>query len=210
MAVDYLEKREMEALLRVPDRRTPQGARDYGLLLFLYNTGARASEAAGRDIGDLELSDPAFVRIVGKGGKTRLCPLWETTVKTLRPLIADRAPDEPVFLNRVGERLTRFGIYALVRRNVAKASEQAPSLHAKKVSTHTLRHTAAVHLLRAGVDINAIRAWLGHVSLDTTHIYAEIDLEMKAKALAQCDTSTIPPPKKWKQNPGLMAFLKSL
>ena len=129
---------------------------------------------------------------------------------TERAVVLDRPPQARVFLNRRGQPLTRFGIYQLVRRTVAQARQTIPSLTTKRVSPHTLRHTCAVHLLRAGVDINTIRAWLGHVSLDTTHIYAEIDLEMKAKALAQCDLPDEGTVKRWRAEPTLMAFLKAL
>jgi site-specific recombinase XerD len=116
-----------------------------------------------------------------------------------------------VFLNRCGNPITRFGIYAVVERYVQRLQTQIPSLLSKRVSPHSIRHTTATHLLRAGVDINTIRAWLGHVSLDTTNIYAEIDLEMKAKALAKCEvahpnSST----RHWRDDPALMTFLRSL
>ena len=144
--------------------------------------------------------------------KVRRCPLWPDTINKLTTLVVGRGPEEPVFLNRRKQPITRFGIYALVKRSVQSASQKLPSLSTKQISTHTIRYTTAVHLLRSGVDINTIRAWLGHVSLDTTHIYAEVDLEMKAKALAQFD---IPPSDMdvtdhWSNNPELMAFLKSL
>jgi site-specific recombinase XerD len=108
--------------------------------------------------------------------------------------------------------LTRFGIYALVERYVDIAARKAPSLKTKRVSPHTIRHTTATHLLRAGVDINTIRAWLGHVSVDTTNIYAETDLSMKAKALAAFDpgTGAIRRRKRWRDDPGLMRFLRDL
>ena len=122
-----------------------------------------------------------------RGGKVRRCPLWPQTVSKLAPLVTGREPQAPVFLNRQRQPITRFGIRALVKRSAQNASRKLPSLSAKPISTHTIRHTTAVHLLRSGVDINTIRAWLGHVCLDTTHIYAEVDLEMKAKALAQCE-----------------------
>ncbi len=110
-------------------------------------------------------------------------------------------------LNRRREGITRFGIYALVRRCAALAAQRVPSLANKRVSPHVIRQTTAVHLLRAGVDINTIRAWLGHVSLDTTNVYAEVDLEMKAEALSEC---TVPdtPRRSWHRQPALMAFLK--
>ncbi len=207
----YLEKHEMDALLNAPNRQYLQGVRDHALLFFLYNSGARASEAAHLTIADLDLGAPPSVTLLGKGGKERRCPLWPQTVGKLAPLIAGRKPNEPVFLNRRRQPITRFGIRALVKRSAKDASQQLHSLAVKPISTHTIRHTTAVHLLRSGVDINTIRAWLGHVSLDTTHIYAEVDLEMKAKALAQCEIpESATGAEHWSNNPELMAFLKSL
>jgi len=211
-SMTYLDKPEMDALLDAPSRDNPQGLRDHALLLFLYNSGARASEAANLTIADLDLDPPPSVILLGKGGKVRRCPLWPYTAGKLAALVVGRRSDEPVFLNRRKQPITRFGIRALVKRSGQTASRKLPILSTKRISTHTIRHTTAVHLLRSGVDINTIRAWLGHVSLDTTHIYAEIDLEMKAKALAQCE---VPAPASdtidnWSNNPKLMAFLKSL
>ncbi len=214
--VGYLEKKEMEALLAAPDRESRQGLRDHSLLLFLYNTGARADEAAHVLISDLELGlkpehDPSAALIRGKGNKLRRCPLWARTVNALRPLVSDRGTGEHVFLNRRGEPLTRFGVHAVVERSAAKAAEGLPELAKKRVSPHTLRHTTATHLLRAGVDINTIRAWLGHVSLATTNVYAEVDLEMKAKALDQCEVVTDAAEEKpWREQEELMEFLRSL
>jgi len=208
-SIPYLEKPEMDALLDAPDRHSAQGMRDYALLLFMYNSGARADEAARTKAADLDLGDPPAVKILGKGGKTRLCPLWPLTARTLEPLVSGRSPGENIFLNRRREPITRFGIYALVKRHALEAGKRVPTLLAKRVSPHTIRHATAVHLLRAGVDINTIRAWLGHVSLDTTNVYAEVDLEMKSKALAQCEISETKAEKIW-HRPDLMAFLKSL
>ena len=114
-------------------------------------------------------------------------------------------------MNRCGDPITRFGIYAMVGRYAKKASEKMPSVANKQVSPHTIRHTTANHLLRAGVDINTIRSWLGHVYLDTTNIYTETDLEMKAKALATCEVAGGPETNKsWREDPKLMNFLRSL
>ena len=210
LVIPYLDKPEMNALLAAPNRQTSQGQRDYALLLFLYNSGARADEAAQLIIRDLH-SAALFVRILGKGGKERQCPLWRATVEVLAPLIANRSPGDRVFLNRCGRPITRFGIYAMVKRYAKKAGVKTPSLDNKRLSPHTLRHTTACHLLRAGVDINTIRSWLGHVSLDTTNIYAETDLEMKAKALAMCEVGgELETNKPWRKDPQLMAFLRSL
>ncbi|WP_256868049.1 tyrosine-type recombinase/integrase [Candidatus Entotheonella palauensis] len=205
-------------MLATPDRSSLQGQRDYALLLFLYNTGARASEAAHTHVGALHLdTSPASVRFLGKGRKVRVCPLWSHTVDVLRSLLGARlegAEEMPVFLNVRRQQITRFGIHTLVERTVAKAACTTPSLRDKQVSPHTIRHTTAVHLLRAGVDINTIRAWLGHVSLETTNRYAQVDLEMKAKALATCapsqEENTENHTAEWHHDRDLMDFLASL
>jgi len=208
--IPYLDKPQMDALLAAPDRQTAQGRRDHALLLFLYNSGTRAQEAAQLLVSELDLAG-CSAKIRGKGGKERHCPLWPITVRELADLIADRSPTAPVFLNRCGHPITRFGIHTLVERYVRKAQIQMPSLATKRISPHTIRHTTATHLLRAGVDINTVRAWLGHVSLDTTNIYAEIDLETKAKALAKCEVGDAAKPKRrWREDPELMAFLRTL
>ena len=209
--IAYLEKQEMDALLDAPNCKTAQGKRDYALLLFMYNTGARANEIANVSIADLNFDGVPSVKILGKGNKIRYCPLWALTVKKIRYLLDGRASNEPVFLNRCKQQITRFGIRTLVKRYALRASQKLASLKNKQVSPHKIRHTAAVHLLRAGVDINTIRAWLGHVSLDTTNIYAEVDLEMKAKALEHCEIMGLAQKtKSWQNNKQIMNFLKSL
>lgn len=174
--VPYLEKSEMDGLLNAPDQGTAQGRRDYLLLLFLYNTGARADEAAQLLVGDLDLAirtqDYSSVGIRGKGNKLRRCPLWPQTVEKLKALVDSRTSTDRVFLNRRQQPITRSGIYQMVERYATQVAKQIPSIAAKRVSPHSIRHTTGTHLLRAGVDINTIRAWLGHVSLNTTNIYA--------------------------------------
>ena len=152
--------------------------------------------------------DLASVLIRGKGNKTRRCPLWAQTVRELAVLVQGRDPGEHVFLNRLGRPITRFGIHTLVERCVARAVKDVPSLATKRVSPHTIRHTTATHLLRSGVDINTIRGWLGHVSLATTNVYAEVDLEMKA--LAGCEVGDPGRGKPWREDVGLMGFLRNL
>jgi site-specific recombinase XerD len=209
--VGYLEKSEMDALLAAPDRGTVMGARDYALLLFLYNSGTRADEVAKLTIGRLRLGEPASVRILGKGNKTRVCPLWPATSSVLARLVAGRNANDTVFLGRTSQPMTRFGIHRVVTQYGELAAKSLPAMKEKRISPHSIRHTTAVHLLRAGIDINTIRAWLGHVSLDTTHIYAEVDLEMKAKALASIDISGLPTAlHRATTLPSLMAFLKQL
>ncbi len=208
--VPYLDKPEMDALLAAPDCHTAQGLREHALLLFLYNSGARATEAAQLKIADLDMR-AAYVRITGKGGKQRLCPLWPATVAEITKLVAGRPIAETVFLNRLNQPITRFGIHSMVERNAAKLLAKFPELATKRVSPHSIRHTTATHLLRAGVDINTIRGWLGHVSLNTTNIYAEIDYEMKAKALAKCEpVSDSKTATHWRDQPDLMDFLRAL
>ena len=192
--IPYLDKPHMDALLATPDQ-TAQGRRDHAWLLFLYNSGTRAEEAAQLLISELDLAG-CSVKIRGKGGQERCCPLWPSTVGELSRVIAGRSPSSRVFLNRCRLPITRFGIHTLVERSVRKAQVKMPSLEAKRISPHTIRHTTATHLLRAGVDINTVRAWLGHVSLDTTNLYAEIDLEMKARALAKCEITDADTPKR--------------
>jgi integrase/recombinase XerD len=205
-----LDREEIKALLAVPARSTLQGERDYAALLFLYNSGARASELAALTVADLDCY-ARTVRILGKGNKVRTCPLWPPTIDVLRPLIAGRSPAERLFLNRSHQPLTRSGIHALVKRCSKRAQVSAPSLAKKQVGPHVIRHSTASHLLRAGVDLNTIRGWLGHVSIDTTNIYAEIDLDTKARALAACSVDdTHSPRRSWRQQPGLMQFLHGL
>jgi len=128
----------------------------------------------------------------------------------LKPLTTGRAPHERVFLNHHAQPLTRSGVYKLVQRTALRAAHTQPSIKAKRVSPHCVRHACAVHLLHNGVDINTIRGWLGHVSLDTTHVYAEVDLKMKADALAKCDVPGNARRQRWHTDPGVIAFLKRL
>ena len=136
--------------------------------------------------------------------------MWARTVTELLPLGSGQQPREAVFRNRRPQPLTRLGIHALVEGYARVVAATMPSVAKKRVSPHTIRHTTATHLLRAGVDINTIRAWLGHVSLATTNVYAEVDLEMKAKALANCEIKEEKPQKPYREDKGLMEFLRSL
>lgn len=210
-----LEKPEIDALLDAPSPLTKLGFRDRALLLFLYNSGARAEEAAKLCIESLSLhtggnSTLSSVRLDGKGGKVRICPLWTSTTEALRSLVAGRSATERVFLNRRSEPLTRFGIHEIVTRYARAAMNRVPEMRKKRIGPHTIRHTTATHLLRAGVDINTIRAWLGHVSINTTNIYADTDLEMKARALGLCAVKSKRSPRHWRDDPDLMTFLAQI
>lgn len=208
--VGWLTRAEMEAMLAVPDRKTRRGRSEYALLLFLYNTGARVSEATQLKVRDLQIGRGNdchdLATLHGKGGKMRQCPLWPETERVLADEILGRSLDDAVFVSRLGMPFTRFGLYRLIERCAA----QVPELADRTITPHVIRHTTACHLVLASVDINTIRAWLGHVSINTTNIYAEIDLTLKANAVALCEVGQPRPSRSWKGDKNLMAFLKSL
>jgi len=208
--VGWLTKAEMQAMLSVPDRKTSRGKSEYALLLFLYNTGARVSETTQLKVRDLQIGrgngGHDLATLYGKGGKTRQCPLWPETERALACEIGGRAADDAVFVSRLGKPYTRFGVYRLTERCAARM----PELAGRTITPHVIRHTTACHLVLAGVDINTVRAWLGHVSISTTNIYAEIDLTLKARAVALCEIAQPQPGPSWKQDKDLMAFMKSL
>ena len=140
------------------------------------------------------------------------CPLWPATCNELLALIRNRSPDDAVFLNRLGQPITRHGVHWMFRKYIHVAAASHPALVNRPISPHTIRHTTATHLLRSGVDINTIRAWLGHVSIDTTNIYAEVDLQRKAEILKHSTAlrTTARKQKHWRDDPSLMSFLHSL
>lgn len=210
--VSCLDRAEVEHLLAAPDRKTRKGRRDVALLWFLYNTGARAQEVVDVRVADVRFSAPAQVRLRGKGRKERLCPLWPETITLLQQMLRDRRvadyASEPLFLSTAGRPLTRFGLRHIVRECVARAGATCPGLPAKGISPHTFRHTTALHLLQSGVELNVVRSWLGHASIETTHAYIEIDIEMKRAALAATSRPT-PGRPRW-QNPNVLSWLEAL
>jgi site-specific recombinase XerD len=187
--VEYLEYEEIQQVLSAVDQATCEGRRDYALLAILFNTGARVQEILDLRGCDLQLTKPYQVRLLGKGRKERFCPLWPQTARLLRDFCKERELDlhsqSPVFLNHRGEPLTRFGVRYLLRKYLDRAKEQVPGLASKRLHPHSLRHSTAVALLKAGVDLSTISQWLGHASPSTTNKYATLDLEMKRKALAK-------------------------
>lgn len=186
----YLDASEVQAILNSLDRDNPLGRRDYAMFNFLYNTGARVQEAVDVTVGAIRFGAPPIATLTGKGSKTRIVPLWETTAailfEHLKERRADKEPAAPLFVNARGMPLTRFGVHHILRTRLAAATSTCTSLAAKRISPHTFRHSTAMHLLQSGVDLTVIQRWLGHVQLATTHAYVEIDLEMKRKALAAC------------------------
>jgi site-specific recombinase XerD len=211
--VDYLEEKEMQALLNAVDLDSRTGVRDKALLLLLYNTGARVSEIVQLKLSDLRLDGAAQVKLLGKGKKYRSCPLWPETLEALHDYLQQRTPKDPaaqqLFLNANGSPVTRFGVRHIVRKYATTAKSQCPSLVAKTVNPHTLRHTTAMHLLRAGNDINMVSYWLGHADINTTHIYVEIDMEMKRQMLQKTEAPTVKKPPPW-QKPDILLWLNAL
>ena len=150
----------------------------------------------------------------GKGRKERLCPLWPETVELLRAMLKDRntcpTEDVPLFLSAAGRRLTRFGLRHIVQTRVAAATTSRPALAKTRISPHSFRHATALHLLQSGVELNVVRSWLGHASIETTHAYIEIDLEMKRAAIEACEPPGIgSPPPTWRE-PDLLTWLEAL
>jgi site-specific recombinase XerD len=211
----YLEPEDARLIIGMPDKRTPNGWRDYTLLLFLYNCGARVSEAAGLRWDDLHLTAPRQVRLRGKGKKERLLPLWSETAGALHRLrgMSRSADQQCVFLNRQGAPLTRDGIAYLLGTHVAAAAQVNPALKRKHITPHVLRHSCAVALLQAGTDVTVIRDYLGHASVATTGRYITTNLQMKREAMqAFWKKAGIEPTnaKPWRPKADLLAFLKSL
>jgi len=215
--IHFLEREEVTALFNRLPRDGRHSLRDQTLLLFLYNTGARVQEVADLRVENLYLGPQPRVHLHGKGDKWRSCPLWTQTAKYLRRLLEQRmvpsGPASPVFCSRLDVALGRFGIYKIVRRHAGNLDKSGA--HPRRVTPHLFRHTAAVHLLESGVEINVIRSWLGHVSLDTTNRYAELTLRAKEAAVRTCE-----PPLDilagarrqpvWKDDQTLLAWLTSL
>jgi site-specific recombinase XerD len=213
----FLEREEVASLLGRLPHKGRHCVRDRALLLFLYNTGARAQEVVDLYEGHLDLGDQPRVQLHGKGDKWRWCPLWAETATQLRLLLGEpREPQReegPVFCSRPGVPLTRFGIYKIVRRHASHLDRDGA--RPRRVSPHLFRHTAAVHLLESGVEVNVIRAWLGHVSLETTNRYAEITLRTKEAAMRTCEphlesSTAVRPRAVWKDDQSLLAWLSAL
>jgi site-specific recombinase XerD len=211
----FLSRDEIQQLFAELPEHGRYALRDRALLLFLYNTGARVQAVADLRLEHLHLEQPPSVRLQGKGGKWRSCPLWGETVGVLRDLLGEQRADDPqapVFSSAHGKPLTRFGIYKRVRKYAACVESNPKARRPHRITPHVFRHSTAVHLLEAGVEVNVIRGWLGHVSLDTTNRYAEITVRMKEDALKLCQPpiagrSSQPT---WHDDADLMTWLASL
>lgn len=214
--VDYLEYGEIQAVLAAVNRGTRDGRRDYALLAVMFNTGARVQEVIDLRPLDLQLVRPYQVHLLGKGRKERLCPLWAQTAEVLQILLEERGIDirsaEPLFKNHRGERLTRFGVRYLLAKYCDRAKTTTPTLLNKRLHPHSMRHSSAVHLLQAGVDLTTISHWLGHASVNTTNRYVTIDMEMKRKAISKArpveDEGMATP--SWRSNDSILDWLEAL
>jgi site-specific recombinase XerD len=208
----YLTREEMEAVLAAPDASTWAGQRDRVLFAVMYNTGARVSEAIGLRQSDLNTDQGGrSLRIPGKGRKERVVPLWKQTAAVLIDWVKrlELSADAPLLPNARGCPLSRSSVEDRLEIAVKKASEGCPSLRNKNVSPHTIRHTTAMHLLQAGVDLTVIALWLGHESPETTHQYVEADLKMKEEVLAKVEGVPVEATR-YRPQPSLLEFLDNL
>jgi len=209
--IAFLTQSEVSALLSAPDKTTWTGRRDYALLLVAIQTGLRVSELIGLRCRDVCLGVTAYVQCRGKGRKERCTPLRKEAAVVVGQWLRERngKPDEALFPNARGGSLSRDGVEYLLARYVASVGKQCPSLNAKRVSPHVLRHTAAMDLLQAGVDRAVIALWLGHETLNTVQVYLHANLKLKEQALAKT-ASVGAKAGRYHPDDRLLAFLKSL
>jgi site-specific recombinase XerD len=209
--VEFLDDAEVHALLSAPDPATWIGRRDHALLLVAVQTGLRVSEITGLCRQDVTFGTGAHVRCCGKGRKLRCTPLRRDVTKVLEAWLREPPlqSDRPVFPSSHGGRLSVDAVERLVTKHAAAARQRCPSLAGKRVTPHTLRHTAAMQLLQRGVDRSVIALWLGHESMETTQVYLHADLRLKEKALA-CTASSGQAPGRYRPKDTLLTFLEGL
>jgi site-specific recombinase XerD len=209
--VTYLTEPELDALIDAPDRSTWTGRRDHAIIVLLAQTGVRASELTGLRCGDIHLGTGAHATTIGKGRKQRITPLTKETTAVLRAWLTERgnASSGPLFPTSTGTPLTRKALARRVAKHATHAAQRCPSLRAKTITPHVLRHTAAMRLLHAGVDTTVIALWLGHEQVETTQMYLHADLALKERALARTkplDTK----PGRYRPPDALLGFLDGL
>ena len=207
--IPFLTEEELKALLAQPDPSTRHGLRDLTLLSLLYDSGARVQEITDLKLKDIRLTNPAMV-LTGKGRKARQVPLMKETCKLLDAYIRNfnlnsEPLTSPLFFNQKGQALSRYGITYILKKYVSQAELDSDT---RKISPHVLRHTKAMHLLRAGVNMIYIRDFLGHVDISTTEVYARIDAEMKRKVFEEkvpnfTPNTTMP----WEEDKDLLQWL---
>jgi integrase/recombinase XerD len=209
--ITFLTVEETDALINAVDVSTWTERHDRTMLMLAAQTGLRASELVGLTVADVHLGTGAHVNCIGKGRKQRITPLTKTTARLLRAWLSERGGEggEPLFPTRQGQQLSRDALEQRLAKHAAAAGEHCPSMRAKKVTPHVLRHTAAMRLLKAGIDTTVIALWLGHEQVETTHIYLHADLTIKEQALAR----TAPvndKPGRYRPPDALLAFLEAL
>ena len=209
--VTFLTEPEISALLAAPDLSTWTGRRDHALFSLAAQTGLRASELISLRGADVHLAAGAHVSCQGKGRKQRITPLTSSLVNTLRVWLVERAspPAAPLFVTRSGKSLSRDALEHRLAKYVQIASGVCPALAQKSVTMHVLRHSAAMRLLRAGVDTSVIALWLGHENVETTQVYLHADLAIKERALARTSPAEIKPGR-FRPTDKLLAFLEAL
>lgn len=193
--VGFLDSDEIEAVLRSVPQDGALAKRDLALLVFAYNTGARVSEIAQARVNHIIPGPTPCIRIVGKGNRERMVPLWEGTLRVIESYIRRHRvpPQDPteaayLFLGNGGKRLTRFHVGRIITKYFTKASVQCPAMRKKKLCAHSMRHTTAVHLLQGGAEMNTIKTWLGHSSVESVQVYLGLDLRKKRDILAHLIT----------------------
>jgi integrase/recombinase XerD len=209
--VTYLTEEEIDALLDACDQRTWTGRRDHAMFVLTIQTGLRISELAALTRDDITLGTGAHVHCIGKGRKERRTPLVPETRKVLKAWLAERAgdPDDPLFPTTTAKHLSRDAIERRLARHVAAAAGSCLSLKRKRVTMHTLRHTAAMRLLLAGNDVTVIALWLGHEQISTTNVYLHADMTQKQKAIARTKQPSAKPGR-YRPPDALLAFLEDL
>jgi integrase/recombinase XerD len=209
--VVFLSHDEIDALLAAPDTATWTGRRDHAWIRLAVQTGLRASELTGLTRADVHLDTGAHVASHGKGRKDRITPLTAATVTVLRDWMTEHPgpPTDPLFPTNRGSRMSNDALQQRLALHAGTATEQCASLHDKTITPHVLRHTAAMNLLQAGVDITVIALWLGHESVATTQIYLQADLALKQQALDRTTPPTTPPGR-YRPPDHLLAFLEGL
>lgn len=214
--LNYLSLEAIKLLLSMPDATTKKGRRDLALLSLMYDTGCRVQEMADLRVKDVHLSEPYYVTIIGKGSKIRQVPLLPEQMKILSLYVKENRLDRiecrpyPLFSNNRHEKLTRGGITHILKKYVSMARQQNQEILPDKISCHSLRHSKAMHLLQAGVNLVYIRDILGHVSIQTTEIYARADSKQKREAIEKAYKNVNPEIEPlWEKDKDLLSWLKS-
>ena len=210
--VTWLTDAETTALLDACDQTTRTGRRDHAMFALAIQTGLRVSELTGLNLADIRTGTGAHVHCLGKGRKERATPLLPDTIAIMNAWITERATPgtEPLVATTTGRRLSRDAVEARLRHTTAGAAKSCPSLTGKNVTVHTLRHTAAMRLLHAGVDATVIALWLGHENVATTSIYIHADMTIKEQAIAKTTPVGTSPSPRYQPSDTLLAFLDRL